>query len=89
VLLCFYERHFDEQSFNVKGNFWKSFLHVKGGYMWQFGLEKGMEFVEFAKKIGNFLSIGDFCPQKNSSSKFTMFFFHVLDGKHLINDKTI
>jgi hypothetical protein len=43
--------------------------------MWQFGLEKGMEFVEFAKKIGNFLSIGDFCPQNNSSSKFTMFFF--------------
>jgi hypothetical protein len=32
--------------------------------MWQFGLEKGMEFVEFAKKIGNFLSIGDFLPPK-------------------------
>lgn len=52
--------------------------------MWQFGFEKGMEFVEFAKKIGNFLLIGDFCPQKNSSSKFTMFIFQVLDGKHLI-----
>jgi hypothetical protein len=57
--------------------------------MWQFGFEKGMEFVEFAKKIGNFLSIGDFCPQKNSSSKFTMFFFQVLDGKQLINEKSI
>jgi hypothetical protein len=57
--------------------------------MWQFGQEKGRKFVEFAKKLETFYRLATFAPQKIVHLNSQCFFFQVLDGKHLINDKTI